>query len=812
MRKRDIPEILAPVGSKEAFYSAIAAGCDALYLGGKAFGARAYANNFSTEELTELIRYAHFFDVQVYYTLNTLVKDIEIEDLKQVLDDLKLTQVDAVIIQDLGVYGLIRDKYPDFVVHGSTQMNLHSVDDAKLARDMGFDRLVLSRECSLKDIRKIKDQVDIEIEAFVHGALCYCYSGQCLMSSIYGGRSGNRGKCAQPCRLPYDIDGESAYFLSPKDQMTLQLMPELIKAGVDSFKIEGRMKGPEYVYATVVLYKKYRDLALTLIDTGEEHDFKIDKKDIDLLNQLFNRGHFTDGYYSRHNGQNMISYDHGKNLGLEVGKLTKTKGLQVDFRVPTTVEDLFEIHVPDQLTAMSFQVNSKGKKHVKVKNLYSSKGEKLDLSFMKEDESITIFRIRDKALLNELADFDERKVALNMTVMAYYNEPLQIIGELNGTFQTIVVEGNAVEVASKRPTDFESIKKQLGKLGGTRFDLHELQFVGDKDIFIPVGELNRLRRELVEKMQEIVINAYERPGRPLKEISKEIFRNEPHLKDYNKSDSTIHYSVLLSNSHQINTFIQWLKEIRTENVKIHTVYLEMNEIPIDVINNHLSQFAALSDCISEIYLSLPHVLFQDYSDRLNKKLSQIDTSLFDGMLIRTIGQLALSRTYDKKVVSDYNIHILNTKASLVLSSLGVDYSTLSLELNKPGIREIHRNHSKVECVVYGKTPLMHSANCLYRTRYRKCSPNEEGHQLTMKDRKNAELNVHCHCDYCYNTIYNEKATYLLDQLPDCQRLRVEFTTETEEEVLQILNELTGIKTPEFNQDQHTRGHYKRGVL
>jgi len=317
------PEILAPVGHIDAFYSAISAGCDAVYLGGLQFGARDYAKNFDHETLAELVRYAHLRDVRVYYTLNTLIKDIEFEQLHKELEFLDTLCLDALIIQDLGVFEYIRTYFPTFILHGSTQLNIHNVEDARFFYDLGFERIVLARECSLTDVASIIERVPIEVETFVHGALCYSFSGQCLMSSFYGGRSGNRGKCAGPCRLPFTINDQSGYYLSMKDQMTLEILPQLILAGIDSFKIEGRMKNADYVFYATYLYRKYRALAIECIQEERIEDYRVLQEDIDLLKIIYNRGDFTQGYYFSH-PQSQISVKHPKHLGLHVGSAQVT--------------------------------------------------------------------------------------------------------------------------------------------------------------------------------------------------------------------------------------------------------------------------------------------------------------------------------------------------------------------------------------------------------------------------------------------------------------------------------------------------------
>lgn len=302
-------ELLAPAGNYESFLGAVHAGADAVYLAGNQFGARAYADNFSEEEVCSAIRYAHLFRRKVYLTVNILLKDREMENLYDYLKPYYECGLDGVIVQDIGAFQYIKEQFPGLELHVSTQMTLTGVNGVRLLKKMGASRIVPARELSIEEIRDIRENVDIEIEAFVHGAMCYCYSGACLFSSILGGRSGNRGRCAQPCRLPYEVfyhdkkvTKEEQYILSLKDMCTIQMIPKLIESGIDSFKIEGRMKKPEYTAGVTAMYRKYIDLYYA----DPEH-FSVDKKDIERIKKLYIRSELQDGYYKKHNGKEMVS-------------------------------------------------------------------------------------------------------------------------------------------------------------------------------------------------------------------------------------------------------------------------------------------------------------------------------------------------------------------------------------------------------------------------------------------------------------------------------------------------------------------------
>ncbi|MDD3253202.1 MAG: U32 family peptidase [Lachnospiraceae bacterium] len=306
-------EILAPAGSMESMIAAINAGADAVYMGGSRFGARAYADNPEEDRFLDAINYAHLHGCRLYMTVNTLVKETELDQVYEFLKPYYERGLDAVIVQDMGVFAVIRKAFPDLPIHASTQMTVTGCRSAAYLKELGATRVVTARELSLEEIARIRDEVDIEIESFVHGALCYCYSGQCLLSSLIGGRSGNRGRCAQPCRLPYEVQGQAAggqkgkgderYVLSLKDLCTLDILPEVIEAGVYSLKIEGRMKSPRYTAGVVSIYRKYTDLYLK---HGRE-GYRVKPEDRAMLLELFDRGGFTEGYYRQHNGREMIA-------------------------------------------------------------------------------------------------------------------------------------------------------------------------------------------------------------------------------------------------------------------------------------------------------------------------------------------------------------------------------------------------------------------------------------------------------------------------------------------------------------------------
>jgi len=397
-------EILSPAGSYDSLMAAIAAGADAVYIGGTKFGARAYADNLDEEMMLKVIDYVHLHGRKIYLTVNTLLKEQELQrELYEYLLPYYKCGIDAVIVQDLGVLKFVKEHFPDLPIHASTQMTITDVLGAKAMEKQGVERIVTSREMHLDEIKEISENTNVEIESFVHGALCYCYSGQCLYSSLIGGRSGNRGQCAQPCRLPYKVQGErdAKYVLSLKDICTLEYIPELIEAGIYSFKIEGRMKKPEYVALVTAMYRKYVDLYFKV---GKK-DFRVDPKDKEKLLDLYNRGGSHGGYYHTHNGKEMVSLERPNHAGVPVLKIIRYNGKTVSAKAIADINSGDVIELPDGKENFTFANGIK-------------KGQQFSFLTHKKQvfkENVVLNRVRNESLLREIQDtIIKRKVKEKM--------------------------------------------------------------------------------------------------------------------------------------------------------------------------------------------------------------------------------------------------------------------------------------------------------------------------------------------------------------------------------------------------------------
>ena len=512
---RPLPELLAPVGGWKQLEAAVNNGADAVYMGGSLFNARINAENFTEDSLAKAIDYAHESGVRVYITFNTLIRDSELERAFRYACRLYEMGADALILQDMGLARLVRKYLPDFPMHLSTQGTVYNVHALDLVKQLGFRRIVPARELSLKEIGQMATGCharDMDIEVFVHGALCMCYSGQCQMSRAFGGggRSGNRGLCAQPCRLLYTDDkGRKGYFLSPKDLCTLELMPQLIKAGVDSFKIEGRLKSPEYVAVTTAVYRKYLDIYAQI--TAERSDIAsdewkamIDPEDMRKLTQIFNRGGFTTGYLEGNPGQKILSGTSPKNQGIYVGTVAAVRPVKgrdkvlADIQAQTTNDiaqgDGVEIRRAAEVTGSNVVTYAET-----LANGILRIGD-FDRGVKAGDK---VYQVTDKKLREEALSAPAKKLPVRMRFEAHAWQAPELTMRCQDE-SVKVVGGFAAEEALKKATDAGKVRSQLMKLGDTRFRTDEaaVEVVIDPDIMIPVSGINQMRRQAAEELTE----------------------------------------------------------------------------------------------------------------------------------------------------------------------------------------------------------------------------------------------------------------------------------------------------------------------
>jgi len=526
--KKNLPELLAPAGSPDAFHAAIAAGADAVYLAGIEFGARKFARNFSSTEIEDAVRYAHARGVRVYVTVNTLMHDAELSGVAEYLVRLWSIGVDAVLVQDIGVASLAREIVPDLPLHASTQLTIHSVDGVLWAAEQRFSRVVLARELPLSEVRAIARAIEprgIGLEVFVHGALCYCYSGQCLLSSVIGGRSGNRGRCAQPCRKPYElVTGEpdeygrlgnirtlplaEHFLLSPQDLCTYRNLPELVNSPVASLKIEGRMKSPEYVAIVVSIYRRALDAIATGTWKPNENDWQ------DLL-LAFNRG-FTGGYLSSCRHAALIGRERPDNRGLCIGNVTqwdeRSRRVTVQCGIP------FDLHPGDGIL-FSYSDHSDADWGFSLNNEPVRSKDSVTFTVPRQvQEGARVFVTASGTLLSRARQIMSRSpadlrhpVPLDLAVHISPDRTLAFTGTIHADSGKPVLIQQISDLrlvpAQSRPLSRDQLAVQLKKTGGTPFVINNflLEYAGG--MFAPIAELNRVRREFLACAEERLVSA-----------------------------------------------------------------------------------------------------------------------------------------------------------------------------------------------------------------------------------------------------------------------------------------------------------------
>lgn len=496
-------ELLAPAGNMDSLKAAVMAGCDAVYLGGVLFGARAFAGNFTNEEIVDAINYAHLYGVKVYVTINTIIYDSEVERFLDYVRFLHKNNVDAVIIQDIGMFDLLRKKFPNLELHASTQMNIHNYDGALLAKKLGFKRVVMARETPIDVIKKIKEEIDIEIEVFIHGALCVSYSGECLLSALVGKRSGNRGTCAQICRKKYDFYDDDKnklntnnYLLSTKDLCTLKYIDKLIEIGVDSLKIEGRMKRSPYVYLVTKTYRKVID---NYYNTGK---LKIDENDIIELKKMFNRN-FTKGFMLNEDNNNFTYDKRPNNIGIEVGQvISKVKN---DLKIKLTYDVLVHdgLRILDDKEDKGLVINKMFMNNKSV--LEAKKGDVITLKYDKyvEKNSKVLLTSSKKQLdsISEAIKNQERFIYIDLNFTAKENENLKLTITDGLNTVTEMLDKTPMRAINKE-TSFDVIKKQLSKLGNTVYKARSITLNLDDNLFINIKDINEIRRRAIRKLNE----------------------------------------------------------------------------------------------------------------------------------------------------------------------------------------------------------------------------------------------------------------------------------------------------------------------
>ena len=802
---KDRVEILAPAGSMECLKAAITAGADAVYTGGALFGARAYAHNLTEEELLEAIDYVHLHGRRLYRTVNTLIKDREME--KQMYDYLLpyyRQGLDAVIVQDIGLFRFIRKHFPDLPIHASTQMTLTGVDGAKFLEKEGAQRIVTSRELSMAEVKKIADETELEIESFVHGALCYCYSGQCLFSSFIGGRSGNRGQCAQPCRLLYRTPEAKRpqYLLSLKDICTLELIPEMIESGIYSFKIEGRMKKPEYAAAVAFQYRKYADLYLKYYEEcpAEEDPavyamkkYRVREEDRQMLLDLYNRGGFHTGYYHTQNGREMISLNRPNHAGVPAVKVLAKKGRNVTAKALTDLypQDIIELPMrKGREKADNYTCKDAVRKGMNVQiPVFADTPFKRDEIWMRTRNSTLIDTLREEFVNGKI------KERICGTFRLYPQEKATLTVKCRDA--EITVAGEKAQEALSQPMSRERIEKQLRKTGNTEFEFSFLKAEIGEKVFLPMQSLNELRREALETLEKVICEKYRRSG-------------EVKDPEEDKTELSMEEEVLSGWTASVRTAEQM--EVILEEEAIGRIYVDCTMFPrIWEKDSYVEWITKVHAAGKEIYLVMPYIFRERTRKQYEAAYNRIFGAGWDGILIANYESFAFLKEhgYTGRIMTDYNLYEFNQESRKFWKEKGVFEFTAPVELTERELQDLRVKDGEV--IVYGYLPMMISAGCIQKTT-RGCL--KKSGQTTITDRYRNPFVVKNECDYCYNILYNYVPLYLGDRMEEVYqigpgRIRLMFTTERQQEVRQILSAY--FEGKELPEGTYTRGHWKRGI-
>ncbi|MNK50364.1 putative protease YhbU precursor [compost metagenome] len=798
LTRQDV-ELLAPAGDWDCMRAAVANGADAIFFGVEKFNARARANNFRMAELPEIMAYLHSYGVKGFLTFNILVFENELADAKELIEACIDAGVDAVIVQDLGLVKMIREISPDFPIHGSTQMTITSPEAVEFTKPFNMERVVLGRENNLKQIQKIGEQAKLPMEVFVHGALCVSYSGQCLTSEMWGGRSANRGECAQACRLPYDlmVDGEMkpmgdvAYLLSPKDLAAVDIMPELIEAGVTSFKIEGRMKSPEYVANVVSKYRK----AIDLYFDGNEK--RISKEEIRELQQSFSRG-FTHGFLEGTNNKKLVEGTFPKSRGVYLGRVEQILRDGVVCRLDAPVKRgdgiVFDAGDPTKKEEGG-RVYDLRRKGVKIEG-EAGEGWIIDIIPGRNDVDLRKLHVGDRIWKTSDPALDKRMRQTYETEKPYRVFPVRVRaighpGQPLVTFWTDVQKGTTVrvdsemelEVAQKRPMDHELLEEQFGRLGGTVFQLEELDTELHGDVIVPMRELNSIRRRAVEQL------AGERPKPPVYvKRAVEIY-----------GDAAKTAQPIPRGQAKLTALCRSLEQVQAAlKTGVDMIYADFEFI---------KQFPAAVDAArsagKQIALATPRIHMPGENGYHNNILRLQP----DAVLIRNTGALYFYLRHrlenplapQPKLIGDFSLNIANHKAVELFLEAGLDTVTPSYDLNIQQMVDLlgKSRTADMEIVIHQHLPMFHTEHCVYctflseGTDYTNCGRPCEDHRASLQDRIGMSHPVRVD-EGCRNTVYNaieqSGAEYLNHFLEfGVPSYRVEFLEETPEQVLEVID-------------------------
>jgi putative protease len=841
--KLEKPELLAPAGGMEALFAAVENGADAVYLGARAFSARGYASNFSDEELEKAIDYAHLRGVKVYVTVNTLLKEDEMENALLLFSRLREIGADAVIVQDLGLISLAREYFPDLPLHASTQMTLHNSEGTEFVKDLGVKRVVLSRETSLEDIEKIKEKSGIGIEIFIHGALCISYSGQCLLSSLIGGRSGNRGYCAQPCRKKYrlycgkkQIKTEGSYLLSPKDLNISSGIGALIEARIDSFKIEGRMKRPEYVAGVVRIYRRLIDRYFK-----DPEGYFVSEEEQETLTQLFNRG-FTQGYFFENPHGELMSLKNSHNRGISAGKVIGYN--RRSNRVYIKLSRL--LRLGDGIIVENAETGGAEDKGKIIASMCSEKGaihsagagEIVEIPFdSKVPLGSTVYRTYDKKLMESLKKENKSgnlspKIPVFITAIITQGKPIRLEIKDEDSNTATVESEYLVERAERQPTSKVQVEKQLSKLGNTLFEAAGLNVRIEDDVFIPIGQLNDLRTKAILKLENLRISRWKREPLQAIKISRELHEKKEHRKVELTLENLQTYPVLTVSVYSLSG----LKGALAGGADC--IYFEEGLFRKPKSEGEKGDSAKELDIIYEkavmeiqaagkkIYFITPKIVKDSEINFVENIFSRVRKLRADGITASNLGILNLAKVEKIPFIAESSLNIFNSYTFSLLLQEGAQRTVLSPELTLDEIKGIAR-YGPAECIVHGRLELMESEHCLVGGLLgKRCGSLCRSGDFILVDEKNYEFPLLM--DYqCRMHLLNSRSVCMLEYIPEflkigisgfrIETLGMEDPKEIEKIVKAYRNAIdTYLETgkpggKKYKGKDFTTGHYFRGV-
>lgn len=736
-------ELLAPAGNLESLYQAVNNGADAIYISGKNYGARKFANNFTLEEMEHAVKYCHLYGVKVYITVNTLIYESEVQDFINYIKELAKINVDALIMQDIGMIKLVKDKFPNLEIHASTQCHNHNENTAKFFEDLGVSRIVLARELSIEEIKNIK--TPLEKEVFIHGALCISYSGLCLFSSIVLNRSGNRGECAGFCRLPYELNEKNTkietngkYLLSAKDLCSVEYLKEILDSDIVSLKIEGRMKSPEYVGFVTKIYR-------TLIDKYyNNEEMTITEDEFNDLKKLYSRK-FTKGFLKNSQSKDIVNIETPNHQGIYLGEVIKTTKNRITIKLKEKLNQGDGIRFSNNEGMIANYIYNQ--KNLLINSANSNEIIELDNKVNLYTKG-KVIKTQDIKLIEKLKKYNEKKLKIDYIVEAKLNQNLKVTILYNNI--SITIEKNIIEKAINKKTTQSEIEEKLNKLGNTPFILNKISFFIDENIFIPIKEINIIRRELTDQLKE-----------KLEQVNNKIVEKEIIYKP-KEIELTQGISFLTRTEEQIKALINKNVNIYIEDYELYKKYQG-----------------------ERIYFRTPRV----------EKIKNYST---DNLLVTTY-----QNNINNNCISDIYLNNTNSYSTALLTDIGFKKVGLSIELSTYEIENLIKSFKErfntipnLEVLIYGYPELMVMKYCPLNALLKKDnSPCKicKNKSFYLKDRNNEKYKIHN--VNCLNYIMGYKSINNIDKIIEYKKMginnfRIDLLDETKEEVLAIFSKIS----------------------